>query len=307
MKKFLTRIVVFFIPIFIIWGVLEWAIVKIPNDYTYKKNQFEKKKADIETLILGSSHAFFDINPEYLGHRSFNLANVSQSLYYDNILFKKYIKELPGLKNLVLTISYFSLSQKLNSAEEQWRKYLYKKYMGITSGIVFPIDPKGYSVILAQPFEMSFEQLNKYYLQRKSILTSDDNGWGFVYTADIRVDLHESSLKTSLRHEDHSMDFSDNLNRVEEILEICRQRNINVFLVYPPGYEEYRKMLNPEKNKKIISTCQSLTEKYPNVHYLNHFADPAFSADDFYDADHLLDSGAEKFSLLLKKEMDTSK
>jgi hypothetical protein len=93
MKKFLKIFIYFFIPIVIASACLEVYMRHIPNSYKYKDEWMKKNGNTVETLILGSSHAYYGINPEYLSWKAFNLANVSQDLERDFFVLDKY-KEL---------------------------------------------------------------------------------------------------------------------------------------------------------------------------------------------------------------------
>ena len=109
MGKFILKILMFLIPLVIILSALEYIAQSSPNSYKYKDEYIDKNCDSIKTLILGSSHSFYGINPEYLGNNSFNLANVSQDLKFDLYLFKRYIEKCKNLKTLIVPISYFSL------------------------------------------------------------------------------------------------------------------------------------------------------------------------------------------------------
>ena len=87
MKKFLIILLAFFIPVLCVLAGLEYMVRKAPNEYQYKAQWMEKNADRVETLILGTSHAFYGINPSYLGPNAFSLAASAQSLQYDEFLF----------------------------------------------------------------------------------------------------------------------------------------------------------------------------------------------------------------------------
>jgi hypothetical protein len=70
MKKFLFHLSKIFLPILFFFLVLEIAIRKTPNDYQLKKEYLDKNAAEINTLILGSSHTFYGLNPEYFSKKN---------------------------------------------------------------------------------------------------------------------------------------------------------------------------------------------------------------------------------------------
>src|SRR5690606_38546314 len=117
------------LPIILVWGATEVFYRSVENNYTYKNERIISEYKEIETLVFGDSHAFFGINPQYFSTKTFNIANVSQSLYFDELLLKKHIDSLPQLKTVILNISFFTLSVVDDSSEDRWRKYFYQQQM----------------------------------------------------------------------------------------------------------------------------------------------------------------------------------
>ncbi|WP_396198942.1 hypothetical protein [Flavobacterium sp.] len=107
MKKFWLHILKIIVPIFIFFLVLEIALQKIPNDYQLKKSYLDQNASKINTLILGSSHTYFGINPEYFSKQTFNAAYVSQTLDLDKELLHHYKDKLTNLETVIIPISYF--------------------------------------------------------------------------------------------------------------------------------------------------------------------------------------------------------
>jgi len=128
MKKFWLHILKIIVPIFIFFLVLEIAIRKIPNDYQLKKSYLDKNASKINTLILGSSHTFYGVNPKYFSKQTFNAAYVSQTLDLDEELLDVYKNKLTNLKTIIIPISYFSLFETLETDVEKWRLKNYILY-----------------------------------------------------------------------------------------------------------------------------------------------------------------------------------
>lgn len=110
---------------------LEYNLGKIENSYTYKKKNFENSLSKIQVINLGSSHGDMAFDPDYYNYEGFNLANSSQSLYYDYQILNKYINKVPRLKVLIIPVSYFSLGYKLIDSPEYWRGFFYENIYSI--------------------------------------------------------------------------------------------------------------------------------------------------------------------------------
>jgi hypothetical protein len=299
MKKLLTHISLFLIPILVVWILTEVFYRTVPNTYTYKNEQISTEYNDVNMLVFGDSHSFYGINPEWLSIKTFNLANISQTIYFDQLLFEKHVQHLPELKYIVLPIEYTTLSQADNTQEDIWRKYFYRTQMDLDVPLIDWYNPKKYSLALTQKFNKTW----KYYQDYKTegtLIGCDENGWGNTYLATVdSLELKTIAKNISRKHEDGSMDFKLNVERIQEIIDVCKERNIEVIIVNMPVTTEYLKLLNPEKLKKIEATCDSLEKENPNVMRINFLRDPRFNISDFQDADHLNAEGAKKLTLLI--------
>ena len=298
MKKLYFKIVTFLLPVILVWGGLEYFYKTTETNYTFKHKKIIESYNHLEVLVLGNSHALFGINPTYFEKNTFNAANISQSLYFDELILEKHINSLPKLKVIILTISYFSLSQQDNSTEDLWRKYFYKQQMNLTVPIVSNYNIKNYSLALSRRFNKSLE-LIKEYIKKGTVLSCDEKGYGLQDATNIVKDKESISHIIANKHENHSLDFSANKKRLQRIITVCKQRGIDVFLVEMPVYKTYYELLDFQKKQKIISVCNELSQKNKNVSYIKLSQHPLFQDSDLRDADHLTNKGAEKCSKLI--------
>lgn len=126
MKRTRVRLFVFLFPILLVWGAVEFFYRAVPNNYTLKYNYMESHAGEVEVLLLGNSHSLFGLNPDYFSRKAFNLANISQTVYFDELLFNRYIDRMPNLKQVVFCIEYSSLSHQDDTNEDTFRKYYYE-------------------------------------------------------------------------------------------------------------------------------------------------------------------------------------
>ncbi len=292
------KTIIFLLPVLLVWGALEFFYRTTETNYTYKHKQIITKYADSEILLFGNSHALYGLDPAFFERKTFNISNVSQSLYFDELLFNKHAKNLPNLKAIVLTVSYFSLSQEDNTSEDLWRKYFYRQQMELEVPVISDFDVKKYSVSLARRFNKSVE-LFQEYIEKGTNVNCFENGYGMQDASDIVDDKEEITPIIVKKHEDGLKDFTTNTKRLERIIEACKQNRITVFLVEMPVYKTYYDSLNSEKKEKITSTLEALEKKYGNAHFLKLSQDARFEAADLRDADHLTNKGAEKCSRIL--------
>ena len=100
MKLFLRKISLFVLPVLVSLFCVEYAIRSLPNSFKLKNEFIENSGGEIETLILGSSHTFYGLNPKCFQSKTFNFANISQSPDVDLAILKSYEDELINLKTV---------------------------------------------------------------------------------------------------------------------------------------------------------------------------------------------------------------
>ncbi|MDE6682021.1 MAG: hypothetical protein K2J87_01180, partial [Muribaculaceae bacterium] len=86
----------------------EFIVRSIEPPYSYKAEWLRKNGDKINTLVLGSSHTYYGVNPSILGDSAFNLANISQTPEYDFALLKEFHPYMKNLKRVILPVSYFT-------------------------------------------------------------------------------------------------------------------------------------------------------------------------------------------------------
>lgn len=306
MKKALGRFFLFLLPIIVVASVLEVVLRRLPNDFKFKKAHMEQRYDEIETLIMGGSHTYYGVDPEQFDSETFNLAYVSQSLFFDYLLLDKYIDSLPQLKDVVLMIAHASMTYMFSEGEEDWRKFNYYRYYDITP----PYNQwyhKYYLEILNLPVQRSIKKVYQQYLLKKSLISATPSGWCDEYHMENSLDLERTGKEEADKHDSPSLDFSWNLGILRNIIDICAARGIRVHAINFPTYVSYRENLNPVKYNMIIDTCSWASREFENVYHLKIDGDPRFTAQDFYDGDHLNDAGALKCSQLVNNYLESIK
>jgi hypothetical protein len=294
-----------FLPIIFMGIVMELLLRNIPNDYKLKKEYLDSNSNEIETLILGSSHSFYGLNPQYFLDRTFNASYISQTLKYDLEILKKYENDFRRLKTIVLPISYFSLYSSLEDEAESWRIKDYTIYHGIKSSKSL----SAHSELFSHQFNINIKRIISHYLFDSSFIASSNLGWGINYSSGSATDLFESGNNAAKRHtknidsEKYKEIFYDNSSIFEAIIQWCKVNDVRIIIVIPPTFETYRNNLNPDQFEKSISITHDICLNYANCKFFNLHSDLNFNAKDYYDADHLSEIGAEKLSIFINNSI----
>ncbi len=307
MKNTIKKLFVFLLPMFLVWGSVEIFYRKLPNNYTVKNEYVNKHSNEIETLLFGSSHCLYGLNPTFFSENTFNFSNVSQTLYFDKLLFENYMDKLPKLKQVVFCIEYTNLSQEDNTQDDLFRKYFYQSYMNLEVPIVSSFDPKKYSLALTRSLGQSIDLMLRYN-KNGTLVDCDDNGYGNNYKKINRISPDLVGKARAKSHEDGLLDFTLSKSRIDEIIKECKKRNIKVLILSIPQSKAYTQNLNQEKLKLVFETCRQFElENKGDVQYLNLFCDTRFVDEDFYDSDHLNEVGAEKCSKIVDNFLVSNK
>ena len=121
------RIACFVLLLFVPAAVGEVYVRSLPNPAKSKHEYLTKHSTEIETLILGSSHTYYGINPELLGNHAYSAALSSQTLRYDDYIFHAY--PFPQLQAVILPISDFSFYEELEGTKSWFVANRYRLYM----------------------------------------------------------------------------------------------------------------------------------------------------------------------------------
>lgn len=294
MRKFIRLVSIFIFPVLIIFIAGEILIRNIPNDYVVKKKYLEKNASGVKILCLGSSHAYYDINPAYFKKDCYNAAYVSQTVNYDFKIYEKYNKQLDSLKWIILPISYFTFFSKIESSPESWRIKDYSIYSELNGNVSRFI----YYEMLSYSLSINIQRIFNYYYKSNSTLTCSASGFGINYGKE-NVNLDSTGYVTALRHTKYmdEANLAFNEEAVKNLIILAKKSGVNVILYTPPAWHTYSSNINQRLLSLTIDTVNGLCRRYSNVSYLNYLNDKSFKRNDFLDADHLNAGGAKKLSV----------
>jgi hypothetical protein len=280
--------------------VLEISLRKIPNDYINKKHYLQQNSNEINTLILGSSHSLYGLDPVYFSANTFNASHISQTLNFDYEILKKYDHKFENLKAIVLPISYFTLYEVLQNTDEDWRVKNYIIYHELDN----QYDLKYFSEVFSNKLSLNIARLVSFYLNDDSNIFVSNLGWGTKYKSEQSKNLKKSSLSAVKRHTINDFEYlADNILSLYGILEWSKNRSVQVVLFTPPAYIDYRNNLNEAQLSTLVETAEDIANKFDNCTYYNLINSKEFTFQDYYDGDHLNEIGAKKLSLLINDKI----
>lgn len=298
MKKFFHIFLIFCLPVLALSVTLELLLRNIPNGYELKSDYLKTNKKSIKTLLVGSSHILYGINPKFLKEKALNYGNVSQTIDVDYQIINQHINNLEALETIVIRLSYTTLFEQLVNGDESWRIKDYELYTDINLGQSF----KYHFEILSVKLKNNLKRINDFYIlnQNSELVTTE--GWG---TDTNRESSQNIDTVGKLIAEKHTTNddaiYVENYRTLDAIVDLCNDNEVKVILVTMPAYKSYVQHLNQNQLELTTSAGEFMENNYSNCSYFNFLTDNRFTRSDFLDADHLNSQGAEKFSKLIDR------
>lgn len=293
MKQFIRLALVFFLLVAATLAACEWYVRSLPNPARYKHEWMLGHSHGVRTLVLGSSHTFYGIDPALLGDGAFSLAQVSQTYRYDDFLLRHYPTD--SLTTVILPFSYFSLYEdyEIMDCDPQYVTR-YRLYMDCP-----------YHARLSR-FGFEFMEKNAFIERLKSLwqpprLQWTELGAGANYRLELRPhDWDNGEARAQKNTYANHRAVGANTQFLRSIFTWCRNRQIRVLLISTPLSPTFRQHQAPAQVALNDRVLRQLLRQFPEVEYHDFEADTRFTESDFYDADHLSDRGAARLSLILR-------
>ncbi|MEK7391938.1 MAG: hypothetical protein AAB214_05160 [Fibrobacterota bacterium] len=306
MRSFLIKTILFLLPVFLVGVCMEALLFGVPNEYRAKNDALARDGKQIHTLVLGSSHTYFGVDPDLMAPGVYNAAFVSQSLRYDSAILATRLDSLPKLNTVVIPISYFSLFFQLESGQAAALAKNYRLHLGIGSAP----NPIERLEVVQSRLETSIDKIWMHYLDGGTPPACSPSGWGIPPTKGA-PDMAASGRIEAARHigyveQGRKHHLSENVRCLESMLRICRSRGIRVFLVTLPATRHYSSLLAPSVWNEIRDTVGRIIAVHPGTTYFDYSDVTGFDDSDYFDADHLDSSGAAKFTARLAKSLDSA-
>lgn len=260
----------------------------------FKYRWLKENAGRMETLVLGPSTMFYDVNPALFSSESFNAAFSDQQPEYDWLMFTADTAGMTSLRNVILDIT----SEYINKEEKKILTVPYRIYCGRKEGF-FDL----YSLEISSPVRCRNKIKNK--LAYADSLHCNEAGWQPVKVLKSEKELQESSRAIARKrialYGKAGGEYPDYPGM---LMDYCQRHGIRIILVRPPVYCKYKELVDREVNftGKMDSLATIYLRKYDNAIYADYSSDPRFGDSDFRDAIHLNSDGATKWSEILKED-----
>lgn len=295
LRRFARSLAAFALLILPPLAVGEAYVRSQPNPAKSKHAFLTARSAEVETLILGSSHTYYGLIADTLHPAAYNAAQVSQTYSYDYFVLTAY--PFPRLRTVVLPLSDFSLYEELEGGPEWYLATRYRLYMDCPRHSRFGLYGFEFTA-----FKVFVEKLKQLWRPRR--MHWSERGTGLEYTLENRAAAWDNGADRAAvnRHLDFARLAEKGEPWLARIAAWCEARNVRLVLLSTPLRPSYRAAQLPAQTADTEARATRLLRRYPRtVRRIDLRDDPRFGATDFYDADHLSLQGAAKLSRLLRR------
>lgn len=262
-------------------------------------------REDIHILLMGNSHIFDGLIPDSMGYGVFNTAVSGRPYIYDNDLIKQYVPLLNNLEAVIVPLDYFSFylgreyqnprvlgKQESGNMMNSTHKCMHYKYMNVKADFWYWSELLNSKMNFMSRFVKSAEETRECDSLgfRRNKLSKRKEGWKTG-----SLPLLINSKKPIVKQKYNILE-----NAYSSMASVTFEKNVRLILVGTPLYKTYHEDINKDVVIEIKEFAKKLQKKYPNVEYYDYTFDPRFKDDDFYDAGHLSEFGAAKFSKIMK-------
>lgn len=304
MRNFLFKLILFLVLVSVsILAVELFVRYKIPNVYRFKNDWLRKNSSTVELLVLGNSHCYYGICPDYFPCKSYNAAIVSQTLQYDYFILQNY--NFRSLKDVIINVDISNVFDPPLSEGEGYRCAYYSIYMNYPASF-FDLNSQ-WEVMSPGALQ---RKISNYHKKGSECLMCSPLGFGVDYVLENRSDLALSDENANNRLAGLITDrwrenFDKNVLLLLKISNYCIKRNIRLTVLSTPLHQRLRNHVPFVIKEEISKTLQEFSQK-GYFRYLDFSDDSSFNDDAFFDLDHLSDKGAFQLTKKIVSEMDNN-
>ncbi|MGU3422086.1 hypothetical protein [Methylobacterium sp. D54C] len=242
-----------------------------------KRNTFMEVGPDVDTIIIGSSHGEYGIDPAHIDG-SFNLCTISQDLSQSAMMYGWAARRNRHLRQVVVLYSIFSYGFDCLKTSEKGRAVFLRRAFGF--GWPQHLDDLLWTMDLHIPWP-DFSDVPPHLYN--GFTRSDDV---FFFAQDANQLARRVARHVALSEQRYA--GGEQFARLAAILAFARRRGDRVCVVIPPVRDDYRAALPADLPlfRKVRALCERC-----DAQLVDEFSNDEYAGADFGDPDHLRPAG----------------
>lgn len=254
-----------------------------------KYEALSRCRNEIETLVLGSSHALYGYWAE---KGEFNLAEPSQDLFCSYKVLEHWInKGMSRLKRVILFVDVFAPGNVLAKSSECFRLVTYRHLYGLD------VKPLRSDTALGFSYDEVEKLFSRQVVQYHPL---EDRAYRGNFSKKDGKPFKAPDSTLQARVASHlKLNKGDELRRIDKMIDLLNARGIDLVLVEPPLREDFRREL-PEDRERLREALYRDVSQLTKVRRIDLIDCEAFKRGDFNDMDHLNEKGARKLAKIVR-------
>jgi hypothetical protein len=293
MKGFIKKIIVF-----LSLAILAIIAIVISSNYIIESQSSFKIDDDITKLVIGHSHSECSVNDSILKN-SINLSSSGESYFYNYQKLKKVVSDNDQINTIFIEFT----NNQVDSMMDDWI-WNYEKMSNFLHFYTPFIDFEDLKLLLKNnptDFLASYSIATRKHFYR--ILSDDydliDEIGGYKDKKLSKVDkLIANNEFNSDISKNHSLS-ENNISYLRKMIDLCRENNINTFLIRSPQHALYADLSNEPIYQNVLKT------QFKDIELLD-FDTMNFPSSHYFDLDHLNYKGAKEFTTLFNNLIENN-
>ena len=271
-------------------GVVNSEVAVFINWVVAKHKGLVSSADDIETLIIGDSHAQSGVVPFLIDEKTYNYAQNANDLFVMFESLKVARSHCTHLKNVICAIDFYNRGYNEVMGASSYKVQVVAKELGFADKVDFSVnqyhDYKHTDKIIAK---VKAKKDHRLYCQ----------GFDFVGMSPVKW-----SKKDYERAEHHFKIYAKYNNQLvwfEKICRFCADNQLKLTVIVPPHRSDYEAYVTEKAGgRDVLADFKKICADY-GLSLYDFRTGTEIADEDFTDPDHLNFNGAVKFSRQLKK------
>jgi len=290
MKQFIKNVLLFTITCLL----LALIIIFIENRIINLQGRFKLANNE-KYLFLGHSHAQMAYDDRLIDS-SVNQASSGEAYFYTYIKLNKLLESNREIKTVFIEYSNNSISTEMDGWI--WDDiHILDRYKVFTAYTHLDELKVLGSKNLKATLQCSLKSIvnNIYYILHPVNITKDSMMGGYIYLVRDKTDsiLQAHSKNPATLVSDTNISVL-NIDYLQKIIEVCRQKGISVYLIRSPLHPQYPGFSNELKFRNLLKT------RLAGAEFLD-FKDYPLKNSEYGDLEHVNFRGAKKYSLFFNR------
>lgn len=283
-----------------------------PEFYVKMLDLIESSFDKIEGALTGLSYIQKGVDEKYLKKPFINLANPSQDLYYDFLMFKYFYENRLNKEKLsyvIIGLSYYSLQYDLSLSKESMARsnYYYplvksfhnapeqERYLSVHKSI------EQIDIFVENHFIYNFKNYKEHY--EDIIRKGHAKEFNLTIMSDEEILASINSAKKNY-NKNYPETVTENKVILKEYLTYLRKHNIKPIIIVCPMTKLYQAFTPKRFQEELYGALEELKVEGFEFQFLDYYYSNEFEDKHFYDCSHINKTGSQKLSEMLNRDID---